>query len=241
MIISHKYRFVFVHIHKTGGESLTAAIKPYLDSRDVVVTDHLAEATNAIARGERAPDRALVKHSSAEEIRALLGAEMWEEYLTFAIVRHPVARAQSFHAYMAGTRAFRYRPRRRIWFRTVRRREDPLDPLLWPGMRAFVESSEFSEFIRHPLALTDPAMLSQWSRVSDGKGNQLVDFVAHTETLSDHFAKLISCLGLPSGVQLPHINVSYPLGPPVANRADAEYLYNLFRDDFEHFGYRLEI
>lgn len=31
MLVSSKYRFVFIHVPKTGGSSITAALAPYLD------------------------------------------------------------------------------------------------------------------------------------------------------------------------------------------------------------------
>jgi Sulfotransferase family len=242
MIISHRYRFVFVHIHKTGGESVTGALEPFLGPSDILVTDNdtlvtdnRAVATNALAMGIRTPNCTLVKHSSADEIRCSLGDDLWTEYKKFTIVRHPVARAESLYSYLAGVRAFRARPLRRVWYRTARRREDPM---LWPGMRAFIESRDFSEFLRHPAMQSAPAMKPQWTRISDSNGAQLVDFLARTETLAEDFSRLTSWLGLPGEVHLPRLNVSEPASrKPTASEADTRYLGEIFRSDFERLGY----
>ena len=235
MIISHRYQFVFVHIHKTGGESVTGALEPYLGPNDILVTNHRAEATNALARGIRTPDGALVKHSSAEEIRHILGDDLWTEYKKFAIVRHPVTRAESLYSYLARAKASRARPLHRVWYRTAGRREDPM---LSPGMQAFSESRDFSEFLRHPAMLSAPAMKPQWTRISDSNDAQLVEFLARTETLAEDFSRLASWLGLPGDVYLPRLNVSQPASRrPTASEADVRYLGEIFRSDFERLGY----
>ena len=35
MIISHKYNFVFIHIGKTGGDSVVHTLKPFLGEEDL--------------------------------------------------------------------------------------------------------------------------------------------------------------------------------------------------------------
>ena len=41
MIISHKYKFIFVHVPKTAGTSIAQSLYPYLDlQQDVVLGGH---------------------------------------------------------------------------------------------------------------------------------------------------------------------------------------------------------
>lgn len=69
MLISHKHKFVFIHIPKTGGDSITAALKPFSE----VVGDDL----------ER-------KHLPAKEIRERFFKDRdWSSYLSFAVIRNP--------------------------------------------------------------------------------------------------------------------------------------------------------
>lgn len=234
MIISHEHRFIFIHIHKTGGQSVATALAPYLGPQDIVVDGHLDKPSDQPGlRG-----RPLLKHSAASEIRDAMDPDLWAEYRKFTVVRDPVARMQSFYSYLGRVKATRDRPLRRIWYMTAGRRGDPMT---WSAMKAFVDTGTFSEFIRHPATLADPAMRSQWSMMADDEGSRLVDFVARTETLSEDFTRLVSWLGLPEPITLPHINVSQSgSAPPPLDAADASYIGEIFGSDFQHLGYGRE-
>ena len=69
-MISHEHRAIFVHIQKTGGESVTSAFGQ---------SNRLAE-----------------KHVSAQELRTLYGQAVWNSYFKFSIVRNPWDRLVSW-------------------------------------------------------------------------------------------------------------------------------------------------
>ena len=72
MVISHQHRFVFIHVPKTGGDSITAALRPFASPE-------------ATADGD-SPD----KHLTACEIRRrYIGPANWPDYFSFAFVRNP--------------------------------------------------------------------------------------------------------------------------------------------------------
>ena len=65
MIISHKYRFIFIHIRKCAGTSITRAMAPLLGEQDLVI--------GCTTEGERLEKEnlkngGLTKHSTAKEI-----------------------------------------------------------------------------------------------------------------------------------------------------------------------------
>ncbi len=83
MLLSHKYKFIFVHIQKTGGTSVATALRPYCEEQ-------------ALAQVREA---GLTAHSGAEQIVEALGRNMWDEYTTFCFDRNPWAKCLSLYFY----------------------------------------------------------------------------------------------------------------------------------------------
>ena len=203
MIISQSRRFVFVHVHKTAGEAVTLALLPYLGRGDLVlgttICGKLRDIHHRRARG-------ISKHSSALALRAYLGAEVWEGCFSFAFVRHPFDRIQSFYAYLGMMVDRRQGPGLRNLLYAMPFFERG-DPLRWPAIQAYLATGGFSEFIRHPAFLADPGARSQHAMLADGDGRVLVDFVGRFERLAADFARVTARLGLPE-VPLPKHNAS---------------------------------
>ena len=96
MIISHKNKFIFVHVPKTGGTSIAHALYPFLDlSQDVILGGHPNHESEDDE--EKRKNGELYKHSSATEIREEVGEEIWRSYYVFACVRNPYSRMVSLY------------------------------------------------------------------------------------------------------------------------------------------------
>lgn len=88
MLISDRKRFIFIHVYKTGGKSVRAALQPYRDRPTFF-------------------QRALQKvglithptHASAQDVRSW-HPHRWDEYFTFAFVRNPWAWQVSLYHFM---------------------------------------------------------------------------------------------------------------------------------------------
>lgn len=108
MIISHKYKVVFVHIPKTGGTSISTALRPLLGPGDFFEILH-------------AP-----KHYTARQIRnAFFSTNLeWSSYLSFAIMRNPWERIYSDYCFskrMAETLGGGCEPGLEGWVQKIRR------------------------------------------------------------------------------------------------------------------------
>ena len=86
MIISHKHKFIFIHINKCGGSSVTRALMPYLGPDDLVLGG-VKEAEKLSS--EYLEKHGIYKHSSAAEIKAFIGEDTFNSYYKFAFVRNP--------------------------------------------------------------------------------------------------------------------------------------------------------
>jgi len=228
VIICHSRRFVYLHLHKTAGESVTATLRPVLVAGDLEVRGKPEVSVNGTA---------LTKHSTALDTRTALGAEVWERYFTFSFVRHPFDRTLSLYRYIADlseppTRSLA----QRIGLRSVPTRADRSD---WPEVRAFRATGSVSEFIRHPALEHAVSMRSQASSLGDDDGTLLVDFVGRYERIAEDVAHVQETLGLPVA-PLRSVNVSHrrrDVGTELSPD-DRAYLAARFEEDFARFGYR---
>lgn len=74
MLISHKHKFIFIHIQKTAGTSISSALEPFCE--DLYPS---------------------IKHWSARKIKEKFGPDVWNEYFKFSFVRNPYERLLSWY------------------------------------------------------------------------------------------------------------------------------------------------
>ena len=84
VLISQSYRFIFIHVHKAGGTSVSHALLPYC------FPPHESIFTMAARKLGLAPDfRRFDPHIKARDLRAALPSKKWTEFYKFAVVRNP--------------------------------------------------------------------------------------------------------------------------------------------------------
>lgn len=223
MIISNSREFIFVHIMKTGGTTVSVALEPFLRWNDLIL--------GGTAFGERlnGPYRerfGLRKHSMAREIRGVVGEGTWTRYFTFAFVRHPYARAVSYYGWLG---------------RTIRRNPDRAAPVWsWASTQAFIESRDFSEFIRHAKFLENESARPQFESICDDAGRCIVDFTGRLEEFDAGMRTVSERLRLPLN-PLGRLNSSSDERPAVdglpRDEDDYRHLERLFAPDFARLGY----
>ena len=83
-IVSNKYRFIFIHIPKTGGTSIA---EPDYEGGNGALAGYLGE-----------QDYAQAGHIRAVGLKQRIGAS-WDQYFKFAFVRNPWDRLVSLYHY----------------------------------------------------------------------------------------------------------------------------------------------
>ena len=106
MLISHRHKFIFVHVQKTGGSSIWRALAPFCDPSDFALMQRYW----------------LHSHSTATQIMRVVGRQIWDDYFTFAFERNPWDKCLSLYYYqLQNWHRYRkpFRPRNptfRQWF-----------------------------------------------------------------------------------------------------------------------------
>ncbi|MFZ0269739.1 sulfotransferase family 2 domain-containing protein [Caulobacter sp.] len=108
MIISHRHRFVFAAVPKTGTHSVRQALREHLGDEDVEQVGLFVD--------KRFPwaDLAAIRHGhlSLGQVRPHLGEDVFGGYFKFAFVRNPFDRFVSYCAFMLrGGDVFQRQPR----------------------------------------------------------------------------------------------------------------------------------
>lgn len=133
MIISHRHRFVFAAIPKTGTHSVRRALREHLGPED------LEQVGLFVQKRLPFPELAALGHGhiGLAQVRPYLGGGTFEGYLKFAFVRNPFDRFVSYCAFVTREEgAFERDPRevmRYFLFRDV-----PLDHLLFVPQHTFL-------------------------------------------------------------------------------------------------------
>jgi hypothetical protein len=94
LMISFQKRFLFVHVPKTGGNSIQSVLRDY--SEDELVA--LRGEQDGVERfGLRNPNYKIKKHSTLAEYREALGNEQFGSLYKFTCVRNPWDRMVSYY------------------------------------------------------------------------------------------------------------------------------------------------
>ena len=240
MIISNSMRFVFVHLHKTGGTTVTNTLAPLMSWNDVVLSGSLATMEYEDLFNEA---HGMWKHSAAAEIRSVIGESLWRDYVVFSVVRNPYARVVSTYTW-ARQRLENVRSRRGLAHRAKRTvrgygwHVPDHVALSWGSVRAVEGSSSFSEWLRHPALWEDEAMLPQVDRLSSASGDLIVDRILHLERLAEELPALLSDLGVPvTTIGRANVSSGGDWRRILASEPDLALVRDRYGDDFSTFGY----
>jgi len=167
MLLSIEKKFIFIHIPKTAGSSMTEALSPYAlnpaKSQYRRLLSHLPVPEN--------PERAFFRiHDKAWWIRLKLPRAMFDSFHKFAVVRNPYDYAVSYYAFQRGNPGSR------------RFNE--------------AQNTSFLEFLTYMAKKDRLSGISQTSWITDLRGRVIIDEVLRFETIESDFAALAARLGL---------------------------------------------
>ncbi len=209
MLLSLEKNFIFIHIPKTAGTSITRALRPWcLEPKPTQWRRLLSRLPIP-----EAPDKAnFNQHDKADWLRRKMPGQLYDSAYKFAVVRNPFDLAASNYQHL----------RRK----TSRRRHRQ------------AQSWDFKAFLGYLERKNRRARVDQTSWISDRDGNLIIDEVLRFETLADQFNLLVERLGLPGEVVLPRSNANPPYDYRSVYDDEAKAIVRrLYIRDFQRFGY----
>ncbi len=175
MLISTSHKFIFVHVPKSAGSSVTAVLQPYCLPKNRTLWRRLS---SFLPLRENVRKVYFRQHDTAAKIRAKLGPEVFDEFTSFAIVRNPFDHAVSLFEFLK--------------MQTARNSGRVAAGLNFKEFMQLRSKPQRFALEESPLKMVDQA-----SRLVDRHGKIIVTDVLHLEKLADEFQVLCAKLGLP--------------------------------------------
>ena len=218
MLISPSKNFVFVHIFKTAGTSVSDLFLPYSRLIEKVtykyfLSKKLIAVYARLFHLENEGQKFITgyhKHATAKEISDSMGIENFEQKFSFCFVRNPYDHMVSLYYYIRQSRGH--------------------------YLHSEANSMSFDVFIKHYLT-THPQKQADFVYFGNKK---MVTYVGKFERLEDDLIEICQKVGV-TYKKIPHSNASkrsknsrvYFTSQEVLNQFNA-----YFNDDFEHFDYQ---
>ncbi|MDX2362329.1 MAG: sulfotransferase family 2 domain-containing protein [Crocinitomicaceae bacterium] len=208
MILSHKHKFIFIHIWKTGGTSVQKALSPYAES-----TDARGGLLERIIKTKKKPSSAdFEQHITLPELQDQLDKKYFDPYYKFAFVRNPLSWEVSYYHFIT---------------------QKPNDH---PKRDEIIQLGSFDSYIKWA-AENEMQMHSQKQFVYDSDGKCLADFIGKYEELELGIHEVLNHLQIPR-LDLEHLNRSTHTDFMQYYTAETERLVReILKDDFTTFGY----
>lgn len=215
MIVSNKYKYVFVKTRKTAGTSIQVALWKYRGEQDS--TAPLPGVKNFQVQN---PIGNLGSHTTAKKIRNKIGLDKWKEYFTFAFERNPWDKVVSAY-----------------WHQCSRGLTMEFIPFCIKAAENSVKKGiKFSTYPPHKVR----AFPIDWDKYTDNN-NVIVDFIGRYENLTKDLQFICDKLKIPWDGKLTRELGNYRKDKrsykDYYNNHTKELVENLFKKEIDFFGY----
>lgn len=211
MLISHKHKFIFIHIWKTGGTSVCECLRPYAEQKQ---TDRQQSFFQRLFQKKAVfpISSDFEQHITFSELQKKIPTKYFEPYFKFAFVRNPLSWEVSYYHFI--TQQVNEHPQKEV-IRKLRNFED------------FIKWAAEHEMHYH----------SQKPFVFNRNGDLYPNFLGKFENLADDFSKVCELLHI-TCPPLAHLNKSKHDAYLKYYTSETETIVRtILKEDFEAFGY----
>ena len=220
MLISDKHNFIFIHVWKVAGTSITKALEKYAYNPDKYLpklilnkaginSDYINQLFKRVDRLDiLSPYATFSRHTRAKQVKQRLTAQEYDKFYTFAFVRNPWDWEVSFYHYVLSRKEHAQHEQ----IKAMGNFEKYIE---WKVNRDFDLQKDF---------------------VTDDSGKIIVDFIGRYENLSEDFQTICDKLNLDAS--LPHANKSQrKTYQQYYNSHTKKLLEKCYREDIDFFNY----
>ena len=220
MLISNSKKFIFIHIPKNAGQSITNAFFQFcLGNKGRFATDIIG-ARNYIKINTKLMqyfnfsfyDHPFKDHERATKVKQVLGPS-YSSYFKFAFVRNPWDWIFSHYTYtMKNVRHYRH---------------------------SFVKNNlkNFDEYVEYECSKGMHEQYNQNGFIFDSSGNQLVDFIGKFENIQNDFQNICNQLDIDANIK--HFNQSNKLSyRDHFSKRSKDLVKDYYYKDIELFDYK---
>lgn len=213
-MVSHKYKCIFVHLPKTGGEAISSLFEDC--------------------------DPNIPKHANAIQIKEYLGEKTWNEYFKFAIVRNPFDQVLSMYSHLRKS-LYQKEVIRKKYGKTIINPVNACSTAINCSFPKYCESvikveQHQVEMERKYWPVNHFAPFLDW--ISDANGNIIIDYIGKFENLSNEIEIIFNKINKPV-VHIPQRNQSkhkhYSL---YYNQTSIDTVSKHYQKDIKYFGYQ---
>lgn len=219
MEISHSNRFLFVHIPKTAGTSVSEVLRPYSNT---LKPNPLRTTAHAL-RLRTSPDRSwFEQHDSIRVILERWGEEVLSEYFSFAFVRNPYEHAMSHYFY---TKNYKFG-----FFNNLSLSD--LTFIEYLGWR--LQGRDHQRMRRRTRFACMP---DQSFYVIDKDENIAVDKIFYSDNVNDALNVICEAAKIPTPAEVPNLRISKNKNRDVLNKEAISLIRRLYERDFVNFEF----
>ena len=218
MIISHSKKFIFVHLEKCGGTSVEAALQPNLHWQDIILGstsfgEAVQEANFQRYGTEKVKKEMLWKHSTASNIKNVLGKEKWLQYKKFSVVRDPIEIIDSLYWFSNTAVTFHIGSIDEDFWRDCFKKKS--FPNTWPYREKYIQTfvasqinhSGFEGFATSILNKENDFVRPQVKRLKSSYMDKNLGKVVDLSQLNNEWGNILDYLDMPY-VELKQLNIS---------------------------------
>ena len=212
MNISLRKNFLFIHIPKTAGSSISILLKPYSISSNRTL---IRRFSSYLPFEENIQNAYFRQHTKGTTFNKKINSDVFNNLYKFAVVRNPYDHVVSYFSFIKKTRSGSIFKQYKSW--------------------------TFEDFISYLEKRNKQFEINQSSWIVDKNQNFLVDRILFFEHLEKDFKNLTDYLNLGDDIKLPHFNKTERFNYHDYYNDNLKLrVKNIYAKDFDKFGYIFE-